>query len=223
MSLVLAVGCEISFSYRLVSIYFVYFPVEKFCDLMHCDALPRTFTYHHQIVILLQIKFNKSGIVGIKDPARPEVAESINDCTKAGIRVIMITGDAKDTAISIARDVNIFPPNLSENEDDKNIKAYEGREFFTIPEDEQLELLKTGNIVFCRAEPADKQKLIKMLQSLNEISAMTGDGVNDAPALQQADIGMYSIFINSSIFLVWTDISIELLISHNIYNNESKN
>jgi len=132
------------------------------------------------------------GIVGIKDPARPEVAESINDCTKAGIRVIMITGDAKDTAITIARDVNIFPPAPEENQDEQHDepKAFEGREFFNKPEDEQLELLKTGNIVFCRAEPADKQKLIKMLQSLNEISAMTGDGVNDAPALQQADIGV---------------------------------
>jgi Ca2+-transporting ATPase len=49
------------------------------------------------------------GIVGIKDPARPEVADSINQCTKAGIRVMMITGDAKDTAVAIARDVNIFP------------------------------------------------------------------------------------------------------------------
>jgi Ca2+-transporting ATPase len=127
------------------------------------------------------------GIVGIKDPARPEVAKSILDCTTAGIRVMMITGDAKDTAIAIARDVNIFPPDTT---DDANIKAFEGREFFHKPEEEQLEILKSGNIVFCRAEPSDKQKLIKMLQSLHEISAMTGDGVNDAPALQQADIGV---------------------------------
>jgi len=58
------------------------------------------------------------------------------------------------------------------------------------PEEEQLEILKEDNIVFCRAEPADKQRLVKMLQSLNEIPAMTGDGVNDAPALQQAAIGV---------------------------------
>jgi len=125
------------------------------------------------------------GVVGIKDPARPEVADSIQSCTEAGIRVIMITGDAKDTAIAIAKDVNIFPKGR-----DDMIKAYEGREFFEKPEYEQLELLRSGNIVFCRAEPSDKQKLIKMLQSHNEISAMTGDGVNDAPALQQADIGV---------------------------------
>ena len=124
------------------------------------------------------------GIVGIKDPARPEVADSILQCTKAGIRVMMITGDARDTAIAIAKDVNIFP------KEDVPVKAFEGREFFELPEKQQLEILKEDNIVFCRAEPADKQQLVRMLQSLNEIPAMTGDGVNDAPALQQAAIGV---------------------------------
>jgi len=114
------------------------------------------------------------GMVGIKDPARPEVAESINKCHDAGIRVIMITGDARDTAVAIARDVNILPPaSLGQP-----LKAYEGREFFEKPESEQLQLLGSpGNMIFCRAEPSDKQKLIKMLQSLGDISAMTGDGV----------------------------------------------
>jgi P-type Ca2+ transporter type 2C len=115
------------------------------------------------------------GIVGIKDPARPGVADSIDLCTRAGIRVMMITGDAKDTAIAIARDVHIFP--TDSDADGTELKAYEGREFFAKASEEQLELLKEGNIVFCRAEPADKQKLIKMLQSLNEVTCMTGDGV----------------------------------------------
>jgi len=126
------------------------------------------------------------GLVGIKDPARPEVADSIRKCSEAGIRVIMITGDAKDTAIAISKDVNIF----TDADTHQPIKAFEGREFFVKPAHEQLDLLREGNLVFCRAEPSDKQQLVQMLQSLNEIPAMTGDGVNDAPALQQAAIGI---------------------------------
>mmetsp|Transcript_26169 Transcript_26169/g.39612 ORF Transcript_26169/g.39612 Transcript_26169/m.39612 type:complete len:394 (-) Transcript_26169:150-1331(-) len=99
---------------------------------------------------------------------------------------MMITGDAKDTAIAIARDVNIF----SSEEEVNDTNAFEGREFFQKSEEEQMAVLKKGNIVFCRAEPADKQKLVKMLQRLGEIPAMTGDGVNDAAALQQSAIGI---------------------------------
>eukprot|EP00535_Pseudo-nitzschia_heimii_P009346 CAMPEP_0197178932 /NCGR_PEP_ID=MMETSP1423-20130617/4044_1 /TAXON_ID=476441 /ORGANISM="Pseudo-nitzschia heimii, Strain UNC1101" /LENGTH=1166 /DNA_ID=CAMNT_0042628755 /DNA_START=221 /DNA_END=3721 /DNA_ORIENTATION=- len=129
------------------------------------------------------------GLVGIKDPARPEVAESIRKCTEAGIRVIVITGDARDTAVAIAKEINVLPSNG--DDDDGSLKAFEGQEFFLKPREEQLSILASGNIVFCRAQPSDKQALIKMLQDdLNEIPAMTGDGVNDAPALQQAAIGV---------------------------------
>ena len=116
------------------------------------------------------------GMVAIKDPPRPGVAESIDLCKKAGIRVIMITGDAKATAVAIAKDVHIFNihDDLTTAEEPN---ALEGREFFALPKSKQLDILKSGNMVICRAEPADKQRLVKMLQTLDEIPAMTGDGV----------------------------------------------
>lgn len=125
------------------------------------------------------------GITGIMDPARPEAAEAIRKCTKAGIRVMMITGDSKETAVAIAKDVNIFDESV-----DVSKSAFTGREFFAKDPETQLNLLRTGNKVFCRAEPRDKQRLISMLEKLSEVVAMTGDGVNDAPALQQAAIGI---------------------------------
>jgi len=125
------------------------------------------------------------GLAGIKDPARPEVAEAIKVCTRAGIRVIVITGDSKDTAIAIAKDCNIF-----ERDADVSDQAFVGAEFFKLPVQEQKAKLQRGNLLFCRTEPADKQKLVKMLAELGEVPAMTGDGVNDAPALQQAAIGV---------------------------------
>lgn len=83
--------------------------------------------------------------------------------------------------------MNIFDSNPGS---DYTRQAFTSREFFSLPELQQLELLKVGNMVFCRAEPRDKQRLISMLEKLDEIPAMTGDGVNDAPALKQAAIGI---------------------------------
>ena len=125
------------------------------------------------------------GLCGIKDPARPEVKPAIQECYTAGIRVVMITGDTQPTAEAIAKEIGIF----TKGESLKN-KSFTGAEFFALPEKKREALLTAsrGGMVFARTEPRDKQQLVKILSKAGEVTAMTGDGVNDAPALKQAAI-----------------------------------
>ncbi len=120
------------------------------------------------------------GLVGIVDPARPEARDAVRLAKTAGIRSIMITGDHALTAEAIARDLGIITPDQ---------KAITGTQLDAMGEDNlKAALQKTS--CFARVSPAHKLQIVKALQQQGQIVAMTGDGVNDAPALKQADIGV---------------------------------
>ena len=120
------------------------------------------------------------GLTGMIDPVRPEVKAAIEDCHSAGIRAVMITGDHKDTAVAIAKELGIIK-DASE--------AITGAELNDIPDDQICEAVKRYG-VYARVQPEHKTRIVTAWKQNDAIAAMTGDGVNDAPSIKAADIGV---------------------------------
>ena len=118
------------------------------------------------------------GFVGIEDPPREEVPAAVRLARQAGIRIIMITGDAPETAAAIAKQIGL-----------QASKAVTGAEL-SAASDAEIDLLMDGDVLFARTDPEHKLRIVTALKKRGEVVAMTGDGVNDAPALKKADVGI---------------------------------
>ncbi len=120
------------------------------------------------------------GLVGMIDPPRPEVKEAVRICKQAGMRALMITGDHKDTAAAIAADIGILEPGQ---------KVMTGAEIDSLSDEEFSRIIEEYS-VFARVSPENKVRIVKAYKAKDKIVAMTGDGVNDAPSIKAADIGI---------------------------------
>lgn len=120
------------------------------------------------------------GLVGIRDDVRPEARDAIAEVQRAGIQVVMITGDRLETAVAIARDANLL-----HSEDDVALTSAQLNEL----SDEEVKKIIPRIRVIARALPTDKSRMVRLCQEMNLVVGMTGDGVNDSPALKRADVG----------------------------------
>lgn len=122
-----------------------------------------------------------AGFMGLEDPPRPEVAQALEQCRSAGIRVIMITGDAGPTAAAIAREIGLVTGDPV---------IIEGRDCASMPDDVMRQELSKDNLIFARMSPQNKMHVVSLLIEQGHRVAVTGDGVNDAPALKKAHVGI---------------------------------
>jgi sodium/potassium-transporting ATPase subunit alpha len=123
------------------------------------------------------------GLVGLVDPIRPDIPEAVDMCHAAGIRVMMITGDMPATAHAIARQAKIVP-------DESKPVLLTGSAIEEMSPEKIKEALRSPHVLFARMKPEHKLTIVTALQEMGEVVAMTGDGVNDAPALRKSDIGI---------------------------------
>ncbi|WP_308763857.1 calcium-translocating P-type ATPase, PMCA-type [uncultured Bacteroides sp.] len=123
------------------------------------------------------------GIFAISDPIRPDVPEAVKKCQSAGIRVKIVTGDTPGTATEIARQIGLWTP------EDTERNRITGVEFAALSDEEALDRVVDLKVM-SRARPMDKQRLVQLLQQKGEVVAVTGDGTNDAPALNHAQVGL---------------------------------
>jgi sodium/potassium-transporting ATPase subunit alpha len=121
------------------------------------------------------------GLMGLQDPPRPEVPAAIGKCREAGVRIIMITGDASRTAVAIAKQIGLAR---------EHPVAIDGQAFAGLSDRELKAKLAEPELLFTRMTPKHKMRVVSMLKQQGEVVAVTGDGVNDAPALKRADIGI---------------------------------
>ncbi len=145
------------------------------CAYRERDAVPADFSPENMESGLTLI-----GLAAMIDPIRPEVLAAVDECRSAGIKVVMITGDHKETAAAIAKELGII---------ESSEQAMTGRELDELT-DEEFEARIENTFVYARVQPENKVRIVNMWKKKGYVTAMTGDGVNDAPAIKSGDIGI---------------------------------
>ena len=157
--------------------------LDKKIDALAAKAM-RVLAFGYSEKDLVENKINDDvviiGLVGIRDDVRPEAREAIEEVQKAGIQVVMITGDRLETAVAIAKDAGLL-----QNDSDIALSSSQLNE----KSDDELKKIIPNIRVIARALPTDKSRMVRLCQEMNLVVGMTGDGVNDSPALKRADVG----------------------------------